>query len=86
MSLLNPSQKHKWHIKAHPAGAWCDPTTRSWTGYIDSGYGKELFFWYFESRSAPKDDPVVMWINGGPGGTSAMGLLMEQGEQLHRWR
>ncbi|ORX35568.1 Alpha/Beta hydrolase protein [Kockovaella imperatae] len=80
-ALLTSSRhpKHNVHIKAHSAGSWCDPEVRSWTGYIDSGYGKELFFYYFESRSSPKDDPVVMWINGGPGGSSAMGLFLEQG-------
>lgn len=50
------------------------------TGYIDAGFGKELFFYFFESRSNPEKDPVVMWINGGPGGSSAMGLFMEQGQ------
>lgn len=32
-----------------------------------------------ESRSSPQDDPVVMWINGGPGCSSMLGLLMENG-------
>jgi cathepsin A (carboxypeptidase C) len=34
--------------------------------YLDVGYGKDLFFYFFESRSKPKEDPVVMWINGTP--------------------
>jgi carboxypeptidase C (cathepsin A) len=71
-------QTHRVHIKSHDT--WCDPHARSYTGYIDTGFGNELFFYFFESRSQPETDPVVMWINGGPGGSSAMGLFMEQGE------
>lgn len=28
------------------------------------GYGKEIYFMFFESRDKPKEDPVIMWING----------------------
>lgn len=65
-------------IKEHHG--WCDPNVNSYSGYLDTGDGKNLFFYFFESRSKPAEDPVVMWINGGPGGTSAMGLFLEQGE------
>lgn len=46
------------------------------TGYLDSG-DKHFYFAYFESRSSPPHDPLVLWINGGPGCSSMMGLLME---------
>jgi cathepsin A (carboxypeptidase C) len=47
--------------------------------YLDVGHGKELWFSFFESRGNPSEDPVIMWINGGPGCSSAMGMLMELG-------
>ncbi|WRT63688.1 uncharacterized protein IL334_000611 [Kwoniella shivajii] len=68
---------HRVRIKS--TTGWCDPDVKSYSGYLDVGYGKELFFYFFESRSKPKEDPVVMWINGGPGGSSALGLFMELG-------
>ncbi|ORX34677.1 Alpha/Beta hydrolase protein [Kockovaella imperatae] len=74
-SALHP--KHKMRIKSHHG--WCDPWTKSYSGYLDVGDGRDLFFYFFESRSDPSKDPVVMWINGGPGCSSSMGLFMELG-------
>ncbi|KAG6829682.1 hypothetical protein H0H92_003800 [Tricholoma furcatifolium] len=59
---------------------FCDPTVNVYTGYLDVDAGaKHLFFYFFESRRDPANDDVMMWINGGPGCSSAMGLLMELG-------
>lgn len=74
-SALHPN--HKVRIKS--TDGWCDPDAKSYAGYFDVGHGKELFFTFFESRGNPKEDPVIMWINGGPGCSSALGLLMELG-------
>ncbi|KAA1466036.1 peptidase S10 serine carboxypeptidase [Dentipellis sp. KUC8613] len=59
---------------------FCDPTVNVYTGYLDVDQGaKHLFFYFFESRRDPDTDDVLMWINGGPGCSSSMGLLMELG-------
>jgi len=57
---------------------FCDGGVNAYTGYIDAG-ARHLFFYFFESRNDPNKDDVLLWTNGGPGGSSAVGLFMELG-------
>ncbi|KAF4035508.1 Serine carboxypeptidase [Phytophthora infestans] len=40
---------------------------------------EKLFYWYAQSRRSPESDPIVLWLNGGPGCASSEGFFTENG-------
>ncbi|CAG8548040.1 30680_t:CDS:2 [Racocetra persica] len=50
-----------------------------YSGYVEVSSNKHLFFWFFESRGNPAQDPLVLWLNGGPGCSSINSLYYEVG-------
>lgn len=43
------------------------------------GKDKQYFYWYFEAQNNPSTAPVLLWMTGGPGCSSELALLFENG-------
>ncbi|WOH06976.1 hypothetical protein DCAR_0626405 [Daucus carota subsp. sativus] len=51
------------------------------TGYVgvDESEDVQLFYYFVESERNPKEDPVILWMTGGPGCSSFSALASEVG-------
>ncbi|GIY64714.1 lysosomal protective protein [Caerostris darwini] len=52
---------------------------KHYSGYLNATKGRYLHYWFVESQRSPSSDPVVLWVNGGPGCSSLDGFLNELG-------
>ncbi|XP_058752725.1 serine carboxypeptidase-like 7 isoform X3 [Vicia villosa] len=51
------------------------------TGYVGVGEKEEVqvFYYFIESENNPKEDPLMLWLTGGPGCSALSGLVFEIG-------
>lgn len=64
-------------------------TQKQYTGYVhlppnvlapsQGDYPINTFWWFVEARQVPEDAPLTIFINGGPGSSSMVGLFQELG-------
>ncbi len=52
--------------------------SKQYSGFLQVGEpGRFLHYWFVESESNPSTDPLVLWMNGGPGCSSLDGFFYE---------
>lgn len=47
---------------------------------MDEEHGARLFYYFIASERNPAEDPLILWITGGPGCSALSGLLFEIGQ------
>jgi len=86
-SLLETSQSEVAK-EAHAKGeGLCDKTVAQHHGYFNvdkldkkaTKGKKNYFYWLFEAKKDPENAPTIMWLTGGPGCSSMLALLSENG-------
>jgi len=62
-------------------GAPANITFKQYSGYVivNQTHGRNMFYWFVESQGSPSTDPLVLWLNGGPGCSSLGGVFTENG-------
>ncbi|KAI9851298.1 MAG: hypothetical protein M1838_004034 [Thelocarpon superellum] len=77
--------------KAPPPGTCTTifPTQQQYVGHvslppftlapIQQNYSINTFFWFIEARQNASTAPLTIWLNGGPGSSSMVGLFQETG-------
>ncbi|CAL0328184.1 unnamed protein product [Lupinus luteus] len=55
--------------------------SKHYAGYVtvDQTQDRNLYYYFVESEGQPSKDPVVLWLNGGPGCSSLDGFVYEHG-------
>ncbi|TFK52792.1 alpha/beta-hydrolase [Heliocybe sulcata] len=76
-SIANPDVKLRY---VNDSGI-CEttPGVHQMSGYIEVGTNMSMWFWFFEARESPETAPFTLWLNGGPGCSSMIGLFQENG-------
>lgn len=56
-----------------------DYTAHKWYSGLLDFTNATFHYVFFDSQRDPDNDPVILWLNGGPGCSSLLGMVYENG-------
>ncbi|TKR81559.1 hypothetical protein L596_015410 [Steinernema carpocapsae] len=65
-------------VRDLPGLTW-NANFKQYSGYFNLTSGNRFHYWFVESQKDPINDPVILWLNGGPGCSSLGGMFTELG-------
>lgn len=86
LTLASPIAAESYRVEGLP-GLPADTAFDQYAGYISVGQDvkgseNQMFFWMMESRNTPAEDPLLIWLSGGPG-CSSVAAQFEGNGPLH---
>lgn len=79
LAYCAPADQEITYLPGAPEG-W-NSTFQMYSGYIsiNENTNSSYFYWFVTSQRDPVNDPLLLWMNGGPGASSLMGFFTEHG-------
>ncbi|KAL1426498.1 hypothetical protein MTO96_018300 [Rhipicephalus appendiculatus] len=55
------------------------PTFKQYSGFLSVGATRKMFYWFVASQRTPEKDPLLLWLDAGPGCSSMVTMFKEHG-------
>ncbi|XP_049525254.1 lysosomal protective protein isoform X2 [Dermacentor silvarum] len=67
-----------WEV-THVPGLSEPVNFKHYSGFLNAADGRQLHYWFMESQRSPADDPLLLWLTGGPGCSALSAVATESG-------
>ncbi|KAH8034905.1 hypothetical protein HPB51_003192 [Rhipicephalus microplus] len=55
------------------------PSFKQYSGFLNAGATRKMFYWFVASQETPEKDPLLLWLDAGPGCSSMVTMFKEHG-------